>query len=354
MIPPVAIRRMAPRSTLVRRRSRAGTMPWGWRRDLRSRRRSSRSTDAGPSPDSAMNLQSSLPGAVTRRARSERPRLSEEGWSELLPVEGDPFEDVAALMRPEAAVCTSTAPRLPGRGAAGTSRFDGFSDLPVALVGVAAIVSAGSSSSRSTWPQSPTPRPRRSSRAAPRSRAALRSTRWIRRSSRAWASVARLSSTRWASRSTTEARPPDGGPTEPGFSIRPDRPMQATWGARRFKTTDEGNSEADAGRAASRTPFRGSTRIARDSPRVRRGGEREPRAAPGDVRPRRMGMAQLRRDSRALRKGAALVAGHHVVGGHRATPRPAALGGLGPARPRARLAPRAGDLHAHRLPALGV
>jgi hypothetical protein len=61
MIPPVAIRRIEPRSSLVRRRSRPGTMPWGGspRRDSRSRWRTSRgvgwgsrSADERGSPDS--------------------------------------------------------------------------------------------------------------------------------------------------------------------------------------------------------------------------------------------------------------------------------------------------------------
>jgi len=50
MIPPVAIKRMKPRSTLLRRRSRAGTMPRGcsWRRASRSRCRTSRAVASDP------------------------------------------------------------------------------------------------------------------------------------------------------------------------------------------------------------------------------------------------------------------------------------------------------------------
>jgi hypothetical protein len=59
MIPPVAIRRIEPRSSLVRRRSRPGTMPWGrsCRRASRAvNPRSARPENAPPMQDGRRNL----------------------------------------------------------------------------------------------------------------------------------------------------------------------------------------------------------------------------------------------------------------------------------------------------------
>jgi hypothetical protein len=79
MMPPVATRRIVPRSSFVRRRSRPGTMPWGrsprrasrsrWRasRGVRSRSVGGRSADAGDSPDSE---------AVTSEGYRDQPRKS--------------------------------------------------------------------------------------------------------------------------------------------------------------------------------------------------------------------------------------------------------------------------------------